>query len=431
MLFRSRLALMFCAWLAVTGMTVVALAQRPGEEIELPNNEDALIEAVGSTVDIALASGDILSNVKLAGIDRHTKTREILSLRVQRDSDKKPVKLARKLFDQAAKEGKPLLPRAADSAPTASAGAKAKPVVSAKIKKAEAQVKLRAEKQQQWLERLGERNVKPWPELTPERKLAAAWEQNQFVVQVDELFPDLIRYDTGKFIFCSNLPPQQAKVCVVYLDDMHQKLCDVYGVDDPGSVWLGKGLVFAFMRKEEFGLFEERIMNGSTGGAMGLCHSYSDGRVVISCYCGHDADFFGQMMVHETSHGLIHRYKTGKHIPSWINEGMADWIGNLIVPKATAARSKVSQTVARVRSRGAIGGDFFRNEGNIEFDDYGLAVSMVDFLLKNDPKKFVEFIEGIKAGLTWQESLKESYNLTPQEFVSAYGRAIGAPNLRI
>ena len=55
----------------------------------------------------------------------------------------------------------------------------------------------------------------------------------------------------------------------------------------------------------------------------------------------------------------------------------------------------------------------------------------VDFMLKHDPKKFVEFIEGIKAGLTWQESMQQSYNLTPQEFVTAYGRAIGVPNLRI
>src|SRR4029078_10474339 len=114
-----------------------------------------------------------------------------------------------------------------------------------------------------WLKRLGERNVSPWPELTPERKLAAVWDQNQFVDHVLEIFPDLVRYDTGQFIFNSNLPPPQAKICVSYLDAMHKKLCDVYGVDDPGSVWLGKGLVFAFMRKEEFSLFEEKIMNGT------------------------------------------------------------------------------------------------------------------------------------------------------------------------
>src|SRR5205085_6993019 len=80
---------------------------------------------------------------------------------------------------------------------------------------------------------------------------------------------------------------------------------------------------------------------------------------------------------------------------------------------------------------GAVGGDFFRNEGNIDFDDYGLAVSMVDFMLKHDPKKFVEFIDGIKAGLTRQESMQQNYGLTPQEFVAAYGRSIGVSNLRI
>jgi hypothetical protein len=135
------------------------------------------------------------------------------------------------------------------------------------------------------------------------------------------------------------------------------------------------------------------------------------------------------MLVHETSHGFIHRYKTPVNVPNWINEGMADWIAGVIVPDSGAVRSKVAKGTARLKATGSVGSDFF-TAGNISFDDYGIATTMVDALIKTSPKKFVAFVDGIKAGQTWEASLLENYGLSVEQFVAAYGRSVGVPNLK-
>jgi len=54
---------------------------------------------------------------------------------------------------------------------------------------------------------------------------------------------------------------------------------------------------------------------------------------------------------------------------------------------------------------------------------------MVTFLAR-EPTKFAFFVRSIKEGMPMEESLKEAYGATVPEFVAAYGRAIGVPDLR-
>ncbi|HEV3415714.1 MAG TPA: hypothetical protein VG056_02840, partial [Pirellulales bacterium] len=63
-------------------------------------------------------------------------------------------------------------------------------------------------------------------------------------------------------------------------------------------------------------------------------------------------------------------------------------------------------------------------------NSYGIASSLTTFMVRADQKKYVAFINGIKEGKTWQESLKDSYNATPEQLVTEYGRAIGIPGLQ-
>ena len=63
-------------------------------------------------------------------------------------------------------------------------------------------------------------------------------------------------------------------------------------------------------------------------------------------------------------------------------------------------------------------------------DSYGMASSLTTFMIRADQKKYVAFIEGVKEGKTWQESLKDSYHATPEQLVTEYGRSIGIPDLK-
>jgi hypothetical protein len=94
-----------------------------------------------------------------------------------------------------------------------------------------------------------------------------------------------------------------------------------------------------------------------------------------------------------------------------------------------SVESRQREGAQRAKQLGNLGSNFF--DGNrFENWQYGIAMTIVDMLLKIDGKKYRQFIDGIKEGLDWEESLKQAYNMTPADVVQRYGQYIGAPNLR-
>jgi hypothetical protein len=75
-------------------------------------------------------------------------------------------------------------------------------------------------------------------------------------------------------------------------------------------------------------------------------------------------------------------------------------------------------------------GGLLAAQGGIDTWQYGVASSLNNFMIRANQKAYVAFIEGMKEGLDWQESLQQSYHTTPAQLVAAYGQAIGVPGLR-
>ncbi len=288
-----------------------------------------------------------------------------------------------------------------------------------------------AEARSEWVERAKKNGVEPWPELTQEEHEAAIEEYRKLMEEVSKAMPGMSLYETHEFLFFSNIPANQIAPYTTALDAMHDMMCQMYGIKRGEPVWKGKCLVMAFLNQAEFLRFEQTFLqNNDARGAYGLCHSYSDGRVIISCYRGDRPEDFAKMLVHETSHGFIHRYRTPVHPPSWVNEGMADWIAARLIATSRSVPVRELRALQVMRQTGSMGGGFFKPRGNIEAWQYGIASSMTDFLIRQNSAAYTRFIQGIKEGLTWEKSLQEYYQATPEELVAAYGRAIGVPNLR-
>ena len=169
-----------------------------------------------------------------------------------------------------------------------------------------------------WVAKLKERGVEPWPESeTDDQHAAALAKSRDMAKEVTSLFPGTQIHETEHFLFVSNMPPKQAGPFIASLDKMYEWMCRLYGVPRDHKVWLGgKAPIFAFIEKEQFDAFEDRFFPESRQSlrslayVYGLSHLSDSGEVVISCYRGNDPNDFAQMLVHETSHGFIHRYKT-------------------------------------------------------------------------------------------------------------------------
>lgn len=279
-------------------------------------------------------------------------------------------------------------------------------------------------------ERMKANGVEPWPALTAEEHAAEVDRLKEFVGEVRQAFPKLEVAETHEFIVVTDIPATEIAPYVASLDSMHDLLCDLYGIPRGEPVWKGKCLVVAFRDEGEFHAFEARFMRAEVPqGVHGLCHQSSDGRVVMACHRGDDADAFAHMLVHETSHGFNHRWLSPERIPNWLNEGLAEWVGTQVVPRSRQVPAKEAQARAFMQQTGSLGPDFLTAR-NIQPIQYGISSQLVKFLVARDRKRFAQFVRGIKEGLSAEESLEAAFNGSLANLIAAFGGAIGVPNLK-
>ncbi|MCE5266840.1 MAG: hypothetical protein LLG00_03025 [Planctomycetaceae bacterium] len=274
-----------------------------------------------------------------------------------------------------------------------------------------------------------------WPELTADEQKAALGKQREFIRNVSEAFPSLEMhlYETQYFLFFSDLAPQPASLYTACLDEMHSQLCKAFAIKDRDRVWLGgKMPVIAFSQGQQFAAFEQQFFKADidAGRTQGLSHQGSNGEVIVSCHAGNNPYYFASVLVHETTHGFIHRYKSSQLVPNWLNEGIAEWVAMNVVAKDQGVKRKVRDAMLRLRQTPSLGGDFFTTE-HLVANQYGIATAMVEYLLRANPKGFRAMIESIKLGEDWQTALNQSYRVTPEQLTQQFGIAVvGVRNLR-
>jgi hypothetical protein len=280
--------------------------------------------------------------------------------------------------------------------------------------------------------RMEANGVEPWPSLSAEEHATQVAELKAFLAEVQKDFPALAVSQTHEFLVATDIPAAQMAPFTAKLDAMHDFLCDLYGIPRGEPVWKGKCLVIAFLREEDFVAFEPRFMKVETRGAHGLCHQRSDGRVVMACHRGNDQSAFAHMLVHETSHGFNHRWMSPEHLPNWLNEGIAEWVGTQVVPHCRQVPMKEARAAEFIKASGGVGENFFAADPDhhIAAVQYGIASSLVKFMVARDRKKFAAFVRGIKEGMSVEESLKDSFDASLADLVAAYGKAIGVPGLK-
>lgn len=393
------------------------LAAEDGAKTDDESLAEKLKKEVGSPIHIELKTGQIFSRAKLIRVNVDRKN-TVVSISVQEPDGGKPRLLTLGVIRSIILNREKVY-EAAIGAPKTAAE-----------KRLKEQLEKAAKERAEWVARAKKNKVSPWPELSPEEHEKAIEALREIIDKLGKEVPNMQLHETQEFLFFTNIPSNQVGPYIKALDAMHDMMCKMYDIRQGEPVWKGKCLVVAFLNKNEFLFFEEKYLkNPDASGAYGICHSRSDGQVIIACYRGERPEDFAKMLVHETSHGFIHRYRTPVRVPSWVNEGMADCIARILVPASTGVQRREQEAIQHLRQTRTMGGDFLTRKGNIEFSQYGIASSLTAFLMKSDKAAYTRFIQGIKEGLSWQDSLKAAYSRTPEELVKAYGKAIGVPDL--
>lgn len=266
-----------------------------------------------------------------------------------------------------------------------------------------------------------------WKHLTVEQEDKFLYNQAAFIKDAREKLSNIPtrKVETEYFSFVTDLTPAEADGYIVYLDAMYAELCKAFGLPPEKNIWAGKCVVFAFRSKQTYLAFEAEVMKVSStaiANTQGLCHQNSDGTVIFAGYKG-DNNFFGHVLVHETSHGFVHRYLSSARAPSWLNEGMADWLAEKVV-KGQKIKNRQRMSAAQVKKKGDWGGVLTIER--ITGEQYGICSVLVEILVARDKGKgrFKDFIDSIKEGQSAQQSLKEHFGITYAELKGIYGQTI-------
>jgi hypothetical protein len=410
--------LLFAATLLVA--TATAADKAASEEPAADPLVEQLLKAVNSAVNVELKTGQSLLRATLVRVNADKKKTKIISIAVQEPSSDKPRTVAFTVIRSITIDREKVY-----EAPASAAKTPAERRLQQELTKA-------AEDRAAWVARAKKNKVNPWPELSKEEHEAAVEVHRKLIKEVSAAVPGMTLHETHEFLFCTNIPQNQIAPYTAALDSMHDMMCEMYGIKKGEPVWKGKCLVMAFLDKAEFASFERVFLKNDNvpSQVYGLCHSYSDGKVIMACYRGDQPQEFAKMLVHETSHGFIHRYRTPAQLPTWINEGMADWIAAALVPQSTSVKRRQQEAIQRMYQTRSMGDNFLTTKDHIEPWQYGTASSITDFLIRTNKASYTRFIQGIKEGLKWEESLKAAFKITPEQLVVNYGQAIGVPDLR-
>ena len=409
-----------------------------------PAGASLVEELAGARIHLQLSGGEIFKNAKVVSCRPGKLPGTIGSLTVVKAEGGSPlvlgaaaIKRLRKVdgtcdlaYDPAVKALlSPQSPLFGKGEPPPAAGPAAAPAKPGAVRDPGGPPEPAPNKEQDALQQLVRQKlgVQEWPTLTDEEQRRVLEDQRQFLEQVRQAFlPTPVSIDeTDYFLVASDMSEELRLGFIPYLDKMYGLLCPLFAIPKGTNIWRGKALVLAFRTPDGFRQFLARFRPGDAQRekTQGLAYCKSDGTVMIPCYLGDTApNWFGHVLVHETFHGFIHRYRSSEPVPSWLNEGAAEWVAANVLAGKTAREIVARQEKSindLYNASWALGHEFFLAE-QIKTEHYGLAYSLTDFLLRQDRKGYKRLIDGIKQGKCWDEALQEAYGWTPAKLLENF-----------
>lgn len=280
---------------------------------------------------------------------------------------------------------------------------------------------------------VGELQAQFWGDLSPELMAASVETLKQEAQKVqDQMGIRLALYEDEHFLVYSDLPADEAKRWVGLLDDMYVRLIETFDLPAGRNVFRGKCLIYILQREADYLHLCAVGLGFNASGTAGVCQSRGDGFAVVAFYRQANTLDFAHVLVHESVHAFVHRYRSFPHIPSWVNEGLAEHIAHKLVQNRGFGRSNFASTQhdARrwLRYYGSMQGMF--DARPISAWQYPVAGQLGSFMIAQSPKRYKAFIDALKDGKPWRDALREDYGITPEALAEAFGESIDVRNLK-
>lgn len=239
---------------------------------------------------------------------------------------------------------------------------------------------------------------------------------------------DLILVETPHFLIWTDWAKAEHADLRNWCEAMYTELAVRFAVPDDTPVFPGKCPIFCLRSRKRFRKVARLLDDYEATGALGYTSSSDNGHVhVVVCRQGGSPagrDNFASALIHEGVHAFLHRYRTGRHIPAWINEGVANSVAEAVLGDR-CPNAETADASARAVVRGSYDiAELFAAAGMLEARYYPVAHSLVAFLIARDRQAFIRLIDDIKLGAPPDSALKQRYDLTARELEAAWRQAI-------
>lgn len=187
------------------------------------------------------------------------------------------------------------------------------------------------------------------------------------------------------------------------------------------NVFIGKLPIIMFDHRADFESFASQHDDLPIGLAAGYYSGREDGsghmvmwrpnRRLTGEVGRKDAEnTWARILVHEFTHAYVARYKSNAFIPRWLNEGIADYIAQGVLPEgAYFAPAREAALYDHDVS------DIFNDNFMPGWGYYPVMMSMVKMLAEGKPKAFMSMFDDIKNGMDGEEALKKHFKINYDE----------------
>jgi hypothetical protein len=223
------------------------------------------------------------------------------------------------------------------------------------------------------------------------------------------------------------MPRPESARWAAELDRMYARLARIFDLPEGENLFWGKAVIFVFRDRDRF-----RIVEAESFGQLvprwsaGLCHPIGP-KVFVNFYRQPTDREFAAILVHETVHGFLHRYRTPRRLPTWANEGFCDWVASVSFDRSPVDEMRRPGALTYLRGGGDIQSilDMSYLDGSWPGPDsvgYAVGYLMVGLMIQDRPHRFGDWVKAVKAGKDWERALAEDFGVPRARLVETFVR---------
>ena len=198
------------------------------------------------------------------------------------------------------------------------------------------------------------------------------------------------------------------------MDNMYRKVAEMFALPKGLNLFHGKGVCIVSADENRYRAIEQAAFGTMPPpGAVGLCHMIGP-RVIVNAWRSPNDDEFMSTLVHEATHGVMHRYGTPVKLPIWAEEGYAEFVAARSFDTSPVDAGRRPHGLEFIRA-GESTLPFFRSDGHDGAwpgpGAMGYSIGYLTVCLMIDQKgaAFGDWVKDVKTGTPWEEALKRHF----------------------